>query len=117
MVGRPGNEANCILPDAASHLNSNERRVDVRHYVTVTCTFSNSREHDCHQSWTLARVSWFSPHPSRYIIGKPAELWCSNLFETFGMQSYVPLDHLLCRCAPGPYTVNGESLLVVVPLV
>ena len=85
-----------ILPDAAAHLNSNERPVDVHHYVTVTCTLSNSREHDCHQSWTLARVSWFSPHPSRYMIGKPAELWCSTLFETFGMHSYVLLDHLLC---------------------
>ena len=105
-----------MLPDAATHLNSNERPVDVHHYVTVTCTFSTSREHDSHQSWTLARVSWFSPHPSRYMIGKPAELWCSTLFETFGMHSYIPLDHL-SRCAHGPYTVNGESLLVVVPLV
>lgn len=105
------------LPDAICQLNSNERPVIVHYYVSAMCTFSTIQERECHQSWTFAHVSWFFPHPSRYIIGKPAELWCSTFFEAFGMHSYVPLDHLLSRCAHGPFTFNGESLLVVVPLV
>ena len=105
------------LPEEAFHLNSNERPVNVHHYVTVTCTFSSSEKQNCHQSWTLAYVSWFAPHPCRYKIGKPAELWCRTLSETFGMHSFVPLDLLLTRCAHGPYNVNSESLLVVIPLV
>ena len=105
------------LPDEMSNVNSNERPVNVHHYVTVTYTYSSVETKDCHCSLTLAYVSWFQPHPCRYKIGKPAEVWCRNLFEAFGIHSYVPLDLFLFRCAHGPCVVNNESLLVVVPLV
>ena len=52
----------------------------------------------------------------RYRIGKPAELWCDSLSESFEMHSFVTPDLLLSRCAHGPLTVDDETLLVVVPL-
>lgn len=106
-----------VLPDVASHPCYNERPVNVHYYLTATCTFSTVHEKEHHQSWTLACVSWFSPHPCRHFIDKPAELWFSTMFESFGMHSYMPLDNLLSRCAHGPFIVNDEALLVVVPLV
>ena len=105
------------LPEEASHLNCNERPVNVHYYVEATCTYSTLEKCDCHEPWTLAHVSWFMPHPCRYKIGKPAELWCPTLFESFGNHSFVPLDQLLTRCGHGHRTVNSESLLVIVPLV
>ena len=102
------------LSDAASHLKSNERPINVHYYITATV--STSCDDNC-QRWTLARVSWFYPNPHRYAIGKPAELWCTNMFEAFGMHSYIPLDHLLCRCAHVTQTINGDSVLTVIPLV
>lgn len=100
------------------HPSSNERPVNVHYYITATVSFSTAQKHNiCHQSWTVAHVSWFFPHPYRYNFGKPVELWCPTLFEAFGLHSYVPLDHLLTRCAHGPCSINDESLMVVVPLV
>ena len=108
------------LPDAAFHSNSNYRPINVLYYITATCRFTcpDKPEQECQQEWTLAHVSWLFPHPKRYHLGKPAELWCSiaSLSESFGIHSFVPLDLLLSRCAHGPFTLDNESLLVVVPL-
>ena len=106
------------LPDTISHPNSHERPINIHHYVTVAVTYNciSSDKQQCEQ-WNLAHASWFYPHSSRYVMGKPAELWYKGLFEAFGMHTYVPLDLLLARCAHGICTVNNESLLVVVPIV
>ena len=71
---------------------------------------------ECRRKWTLAYVSWLYPHPKRCCIGKPAEWWCDSLSEPFGIHSFVTPDLLLSRCAHGPFTMDDESLLVVVPL-
>ena len=64
----------------------------------------------------LARVY---PSQHRYVIGKPAELWCENLFEGFGVHSYILFEstNLICRCGYGQFKHQDETLLVVVPLV
>ena len=105
------------LPDAALHPDSNERPVNVHYYVTATVSWEHDEQSMHH--WTLARVSWFFPHPQRYVLGKPAQVWCVNMFESFGIHSYIPIDHLLCRCAHGSKTISDidETILVVVPLV
>ena len=94
----------------------NERAVNIHHYLEVTVSFTSDLTR-MDTSWTLAHVSWFQPHPSRYDIGKPVELWCHNLYESHGVSSYLPSDLLLCRCAFGTYQLNRESLLLSVPLV
>ena len=56
------------------------------------------------------------PHPQRYTIGKPAELWKSEHYEKFGIHSFLPLNQIISRCAHGIMHQNGENLLVVIPL-
>ena len=68
-------------------------------------------------SIVLAHISWFSPHPDRHALGKPAELWCASLFESFGLKSYLPVTNITSRCAHGFRKWNDENLLVVVPLI
>ena len=65
----------------------------------------------------LASVQWLQTHPSRFIIGKPAQIWCKNLFERGGMHSFVPLGYLICRCAYASMRIDGENVLCIVPLV
>ena len=64
----------------------------------------------------LARVSWYSPHPDRHIIGKPAEVWRRNLYESFGLHSFLPLKYVLSHCAYCYKVINDDNVLVVVPL-
>ena len=108
------------LPDHALHLNSNDGPVDVHYYVSVICKFSSAEypEQELQQEWTLARVSWLFPHPKRYQIGKPAELWCSpTLTESLGVHSFLPFNLIITRCAHAPFHLDDhDSLLVVVPL-
>ena len=68
-------------------------------------------------SLIFAHVSWFSPHPDRHAFGKPVELWCASLFESFGLQSFVPITNIASRCAHGFKKWHDEQLLVVVPLI
>ena len=65
----------------------------------------------------FAYVSWLFPHPHRYFLGKPAELWCNGMYETFGLHSFVQLEDIICRCAHGVILHDEENLLVVIPLV
>ena len=90
------------LPEVTSKTCCNVRPVNIHHYMTISCTFSSAEKQDCRhdQFWTLAFVSWFEPHPSRYKIGKPAELWCRTLLECIhlchSIFSYpdVLMDHI-----------------------
>ena len=65
----------------------------------------------------LAYVSWMFPHQHRYVIGKPAELWCRRKYESSGIHSFVPLENIKCRCAHGMMVYNEENLCVIIPLV
>jgi len=88
------------------------RPVNVHYFMKVSfsvCTSSSS--------FFVAHVSWFSPHPDRHALGKPVELWCPSLFESFGLQSFVPIKNISCRCAHGVKTWHDEQLLTVVPLI
>lgn len=98
------------LPDNES-ATANERPVNIHYYLKAT--FSNTND----KSLVLAYVSWPYPHPDRNKIGKPAQLWCSNMNESFGVHSFLPLKCIICRCAHGLKKIQDEELLIVVPLV
>lgn len=98
------------LPDSGRP-DSNIRPVNVHYYVKSTFIADSTQ-----YSLNLAYVSWYSPHPKRYYLGKPAELWC-NMHEIFGVHSFLPLDNILCRCVHGTRLQDGEKLIVVVSLV
>ena len=97
------------LPNPTFHQNAHHRPVNIHHYITATCTYNhNDSEQQCQLEWTFVQVSWLFPHPKRHHLGKPAELWCSSVVESFGMHCFVPFDLLLCRCAFGPFTIDEE---------
>ena len=104
------------LPETHLHPKFNERPVDVHHYASFQCTVTSETAQENQKDWTVARVSWLFPHPKRYQLGKPAELWCLNHTESHGIHSFLPLDDILSRCAYAPFTLDDDSMLVVVPL-
>ena len=99
------------LPDS-NRQDSNVRPVNIHYFMKVSFNFNMSIS-----SFLFAYVSWFYPHPHRHALGKPAELWCHSMFESFGLHSFVPIDRLSCRCAHGVKTYCDEPLLAIVPLV
>ena len=54
----------------------NTRPVNVLYYA-VHCVHLTSIS-----TPVLARVLWPQTHPSRYCMGKPVQIWCSQLFES-----------------------------------
>lgn len=65
----------------------------------------------------FARVSWFYPCMERHDLGKPVQLWRSTDFESFGIHSFVPIDHIVSRCAHSTRIHRNKRLMLVVPLV
>ena len=46
-------------------------------------------------SFCFVYVHWFQCHPERFHHGNDRvmrEIWCSNLFESFGMGSFIPVQ-------------------------
>ena len=59
-----------LVPDAFVVPASNTRPMKVHFYCKVHFTINSNA-----YSELLVFVSWLKPHPQRYTIGKPAELW------------------------------------------
>lgn len=98
------------LPDTVK---ANERPVNIQYYLKATFHKPNEEI----DPLFLAIVSWYFPHPGRSVIGKPAEVWCKNMFESFGVHSFLPLHNLICRCAHGTMLVSDEQVLLAILLV
>ena len=96
-----------INPQDATH-----RPVNIEYFVKISYTVCNSVHTMC-----FVVVAWFQPHPSRFEIGKPAQVWCKQLFESAGLHSFLPIHHLCCRCVYSTIKLHEENVLVVVPLV
>ena len=96
------------------HPLSNHRPIVVHHYLKVFYSIDNTPDL-CNK--LFAYVSWLFPHPERHAYGKPAELWCNQLYESFGSHSFIPLEGLVCRCAHVIVEHNSEHLSLIVPLV
>ena len=101
-----------LVPEAFVVPASNIRPVKVHFYCKVYFTINSNTHSDM-----LAFVSWLTPHPQRYSIGKPAELWKREHYEKFGLHSFLPLNQVISRCAHGIMDYNNENLLVVIPLI
>jgi len=65
----------------------------------------------------FATVLWLLPHPHRYSIGKPAELWHNSLYERSGFYKFLPVDQLAFRCAHGLMDYDCETLRVIFPII
>jgi len=91
---------------------ANIRPVEIKHYLKVSFTLMETTT-----SMTFANVLWLLPHPHRYSIGKPAELWHNGLYEHSGSHKFLPVDLLTFRCAHGLMDYDHETLRVVVPII
>lgn len=102
------------LPQSNSLVDTTDyvRPVDIKFYASITYTTESESK-----QLFVAFVSWFFPHPERFSLGKPAEIWCKSMFESYGTSSFVPVENMLCRCAHCVKLFKDEYVLVVIPLV
>ena len=92
-----------------SHPNAKQRPIVVNYFASVTYSVGEDTN-----NIVLANVSWHFPHPKRYALGQPAEVWCKSTFEK---EAFIPLNNILRRCAYCCQELEGENVLIVVPLV
>ena len=62
----------------------------------------------------LAQVRWPQPHPDRYCMGKPVEVWCPNLFESFNCTVSLLVENMQMQVITSEITVNSEYVRVIV---
>ena len=65
----------------------------------------------------LASLSWYKYHPSNSTLGKPITVWYSDLFESFGTHSLVPVHMIKCRSVSSISKLEGESVIFVCPCI
>lgn len=108
LFGDPPTE----LPTDLIPSNTLQRPVNIHYYMKVNVNTSIATK-----PFILAYVSWFLPHHERYAFGKPVELWYSEKFESAGIHTFLPIDHIVSRCAHGVRVYHDERLVAIVPLV
>lgn len=108
LYGNPPPVADPTLP------NSELRAVKVHNFVKISFTIDHE---DLIEYMVLAVVSWYSPHLSQHVMGKPAQVWCHDLFEPpYGIHSYLPIEKISSFCVYCKSNIQDENVLVVVPL-
>ena len=100
------------LDPAVSPIDNYQRPILIQSFVKATFFIDGQI-----QSQHLVSAKWFQSHPSRFVVGKPAQVWCKDLFEREGIHSFVPLRFLICRCAYTNIKIDRENVLCIVPLV
>ena len=65
----------------------------------------------------LVSLSWFQVHPKNTNFGKPVTVWCSNLFEPYGIHSLIPVQFIRHRAVALKDRLDGETVLFVTPTV
>ena len=96
----------------SDHPNNRFRPAKIHYFIRENINSENNESIDC----TFAYVSWCLPHESKNVIGKPVEIWHHNLFEHAGIHSFVPIKLIKCRCGYYVMKINGEPVLLIVPL-
>ena len=56
-------------------------------------------------------------HPMRFVMGKPAEVWCNELYEPNSANTFIPVINIAKRVIFSIDEVNGENVLVIIPLI
>ena len=65
----------------------------------------------------LARVLWPQTHPSRYSMGKPVEIWCSQLLKSSNKNAFVPVENIKSHLLTLDTSLNGERVQVIFKLI
>ena len=88
------------------------RPAEIVHFVKHTFVVDG----DCKSS-LFAVVQWPLNHPRKDAMGKPVEIWCKCLYEPFIKNVFVPVDSITCRVMHAYEPIDGEEVLVVIPMV
>lgn len=67
----------------------------------------------------FSKVRWFQYHPERHHRGTDGvspQVWCSNLFESLGTASFIPVQPMAGKFVAGFDKVGAENGLFVMPL-
>ena len=76
-----------------------ERPGIIEYFVRQSITYDEQSHTFC-----FAFVRWFQYHPQRFHCGTDGivpEVWCSNLFESLGPASFVPIQRLSRKFVAG----------------
>ena len=91
------------------------RPAKIVHFINHTITISN--EDAQRESTLFAVVQWPLNHPRQHAIGKPVEIWCKNLYEPYGKNVFVPIDNITGRVMYAHEPIDGEEVVVIIPMV
>ena len=69
------------------------------------------------KSSLFAVVQWPLNHSRKVAMGKPVEIWCKCLYEPFIKNFFVPVDSIACQVMHAYEPIDGEEVLVVIPMV
>ena len=71
-----------------------------------------------HMRHAFALVDWVACVPSRYLIGKPIEIWAASSFDTLYKTSLLPLENISSLLITCVYQFDSmqDSMLVTTPL-
>ena len=70
-------------------------------------------------SFCFAYVRWFQYHSERFHCGNTGttpEIWCSDLFDSLGPASFIPIQRISRKFIAGYDKVGNENVLFVMPL-
>ena len=70
-------------------------------------------------TFCFARVNWFQYHPNRFHCGSSdviPEVWCANVFDSFGPSSFVPIQRMCGKFVPAYNKLHDENVLYVLPM-
>lgn len=98
--------------------NEHVRPIEIHYFASISYVYSHVGA-EVNGSEVFAVASWFSPHPNRYMLGKPADIWCKSIYEISGPHSFVPYYLIKSRCAYVFKRIEelDECVLIVVGIV
>ena len=67
----------------------------------------------------FAAVFWPMVHPKRQAMGKPIEVWCSNVYEPSSDNEFIPVENIVSRLIIAQDTIDStsEQVLIVIPII
>ena len=101
------------MPTSLTNISGIIRPAKIINFIQVSYKSSTSICSSNFHTRLLAHVSWYPAHPDLNVIGKPAQIWCNNIFE---MSGFIPMSLYRSRCVHCILSHNGENFLLYLQL-
>lgn len=95
-----------------THSESKVRQVKVDHIAKVSINVGEKVHY-----LVVTCASWYYTHLNQRRLGKPADVWCYNLFERYSLHSYLPVEKIANHCVHCVRNVHDERVMIVISLV